>query len=209
MQLKLDYGTRHAGNGGEFNASSADFSPIAMGYAASTISGGGFETFCIETNEFFNPGTTYYYGISQAAINGGASGGNPDPISLGTAWLYLNFAHGTLAGYDYSIGSGCNASAAALQTTIWWLEGEASDPGAGNIFRNDVLALPNYSMDNNGFYRVGVLNLWGDPAHTRVAQDQLVLLPDSGTTALLLGMALVTLFGVHWGINRRRSSCLA
>ena len=29
-------------------------------------------------------------------MNGGVSGGNPDPISRGTAWLYLQFAQGTL-----------------------------------------------------------------------------------------------------------------
>ena len=76
-------------------------------------------------NEHFTPGSTYYYGISQGAINGGISGGNPDPISRGTAWLYLQFATGNLANlanYDYSAGAGGNASAAALQATIWWLE---------------------------------------------------------------------------------------
>ena len=37
-------------------------------------------------------------------MNGGISGGNPDPISRGTAWLYLQFAKGTLAGYNYGLG---------------------------------------------------------------------------------------------------------
>ena len=107
MQLTLDYGSRHSGDGGEFNASSSDFNPAAMGYATQTIYNAGhpntgFETFCVEYNEHFTPGLTYYYGISQGAINGGVSGGNPDLISKGTAWLYLNFAQGTLAGYNYA-----------------------------------------------------------------------------------------------------------
>ena len=101
MQLTLDYGSRHSGDGGEFNASSPDFAPAAMGYAPQTIynagSGTGFETFCVEYNEHFTPGSTLYYGISQGAINGGISGGNPDFISKGTAWLYLQFATGQLA----------------------------------------------------------------------------------------------------------------
>jgi hypothetical protein len=59
MQLSPDYGSRHSGNGGEFNASS----PVTMGYAAATTFNGGFETFCVEMNEFFTPGSTYYYGI--------------------------------------------------------------------------------------------------------------------------------------------------
>ena len=107
MQLTLDYGSRHSGDGGEFNASSSDFDPATMGYATQTIYNAGhpntgFETFCVEYNEHFTPGSTYYYGISQGAVNGGISGGNPDPISKGTAWLYLNFAQGTLAGYNYA-----------------------------------------------------------------------------------------------------------
>ena len=72
----------------------------------------------MEENEYFTPGSTYYYGISQNAVNGGVSGGHPDPISKGTAWLYLNFAQGTLTGYNYSTGALGNAIAAALQTTI-------------------------------------------------------------------------------------------
>jgi hypothetical protein len=194
MQATINYGSRHSGNGGEFNISSADFDPTAMGYASAAISGSGFETFCLETNEFFNPGSTYYYAISEAASNGGVSGGNPDPISLGTAWLYLNFAHGTLAGYDYTVGAGGNASAAALQSTIWWLEGEGANPG--NAFSTLVMTLPNYLDDNNGYYGVGVLNLWGDADHTRVAQDQLILrqVPDGGSTAILLGFGLVGLY---------------
>jgi hypothetical protein len=39
-----------------------------MGYAATKIYNGGFETFCLETNEFFNAGSSYYYAISQGAI---------------------------------------------------------------------------------------------------------------------------------------------
>ncbi len=201
MQLSLNYGSRHSGNGGEFNASSPDFVPVTMGYAAATTFNGGFETFCLETNEFFTPGSTYYYGIGQGAINGGISGGNPDLISKGTAWLYMTFAQGTLAGYDYSTGPGGNASAAALQATIWWLEGEAANPH--NAFSTLVMSLPNYLDDNNGFYGVGVLNLWGDINHTQVAQDQLVLIPDGGSTALLLGLGFLGLFVGRWKLNRR------
>ena len=36
MQLTLDYGSRHSGDGGEFNAKSPDFVPAGMGYAAPT-----------------------------------------------------------------------------------------------------------------------------------------------------------------------------
>ena len=136
MQLTLDYGSRHSGVGGEFNAYSPDFAPLAMGYdPTKTIynagPGAGFETFCMEYNEHFTPGSSYYYGISQGAIDGGVSGGNPDPISRGTAWLYLQFAHRHLR--DTTTPDQMATSAGALQDTIWWLEGErADDPH--NIF---------------------------------------------------------------------------
>ncbi len=198
MQATINYGTRHSGNGGEFNISSADFNPTTMGYAANTISGGGFETFCVEANEYFTPGSAYYYAISQAAVNGGISGGNPDPISLGTAFLYSQFAKGTLGGYDYGTLGGSSASAGSLQATIWWLEGEASDPGTSNIFRDAVLTqfgtVAGAMADSNGAYGVGVLNLWVDHGHTKVAQDQLVLVPEGGSTLILLGFGLVSLY---------------
>jgi len=190
-QVTLNYGSRHSGNGGEFNASSADFAPGTMGYnAAKTIYNGGFETFCLETNEYFNPGSTYNYGISQGAIHGGISGGDPDLISRGTAWLYLQFAHGTLFGYDYHLNASGDASAAALQATIWYLEGEGGT--ANSAFLSLVQShVSNYTADNNGFYGVGALNLWD--ANGNPAQDQLILtrgVPDGGTTVMLLGAAL-------------------
>jgi len=51
----------------------------------------GTFTFCLETSEFFNWNTNYNGTIDSGAINGGVSGGNPDPIENATAWLYLLF----------------------------------------------------------------------------------------------------------------------
>jgi hypothetical protein len=198
--LVLDYGSRHSGSGGEFNASSATLIPMAMGYnsaATATVNGNfGFETFCVEENEYFTPGNTYNYNITQAAISGGIAGGHPDPISKGTAWLYLKFAQKKLSGYDYSTGSGGNASAALLQETIWFLENETTVAPTNPLFLNLAMAVPHYLDNNAGFYRVGVLNL--TELAGGEAQDQLTLLPtlvpDGGTTVILLGLALVGLF---------------
>ena len=198
--VQLNLGNRQSGIGGEFNAVSSDFNPIAMGYAASTTYNGGFETFCIEYSEHFTPGSTYYYGISQGAMNGGVSGGNPDPISRGTAWLYLQFATGHLQDYDYA---NSNASAADLQAAIWFLEEEG---GANpNQFVQLVMTTlgPNYQAANNGYYGVGVLNLWNDSNHMLPAQDQLMLVPDGGSTVMLLGLGLLGLVVGRWKLNRR------
>src|SRR5450432_3774470 len=142
--LILDYGSYHFGQAGEFNACSAALNPKAMGYASLATEnvghGLGFETFDLETKRFFHPGGSYNYTISDAAFHGGIRGGS-DPISLGTAWLYLNFAKGTLTGYDYTNGLGDrNSDAGELQQTIWWLESEVSEPGGSNPFTNLVLA---------------------------------------------------------------------
>ena len=152
-----------------------------------------------------SPARPYYYGISQGTINGGVSGGNPDPISMGTAWaLTLNFAQGTLgriqllylATWQRQRGGPC-------KRRIWWLEGEGANPN--NTFSTLVMSLPNYLDDNNGYYGVGVLNLWSDINHTYMAQDQLILydVPDGGSTAMLLGLGFLGLFVGRWKLNRR------
>jgi hypothetical protein len=214
--LQINLGNRQSGVGGEFNIFSADsaLNPVTLGYSpafatmANVGPGMGFETFCVEDNEVFSPGGTYYYQIGQVADAGGAGGPHPDPLSLGAAWLYLNFAHGTLAGYNYTIGALGNASAADLQNTIWWLEEEAADPGSGNIFRNLVVSqfgsVANARADNNGFFGVGILNLWANPNNTGNAQDQLVLVPDGGTTASLLGVGLLGIFLGYRRVARKR-----
>ena len=216
----MNYGSRHSGNGGEFNAYSADpgFAPAAMGYDPKAIynagPGAGFETFCMEVNEHFSPGSSYYYGISSAAIHGGIPNGS-DPISIGTALLYGLFATGNLPGYDYTGPNSNHTNAAELQATIWWLEGEGNDPMnqfstlITNLFGGSAAAA---MADNNGTYGVGVLNLWADSNHTEFAQDQLILVPgphqfevvpDGGSTAMLLGLGFLGLFVGRWKLNRR------
>ena len=62
---------------------------------------------------------------------------------------------------------------------------------------------PNYQADNNGYYGVGVLNLWNDSNHMLPAQDQLMLVPDGGSTVMLLGLGLLGLVVGRWKLNRR------
>jgi len=158
--------------GGEFNAT--------------TSANGNFVTFCLELNEHvqMNTPSGYYYQINTATTSG------PDPISLATAWLYNQFLNGTLTGYI-----GDNASADLLQNAIWFLEDEG---GANNSYVADALVATGVNGKTtaaNGAYGVKVMNVYQNYDETtgkysgRV-QDQLIRVPDGGTTLALLGMSM-------------------
>lgn len=196
----------YSGNGGEFNLTATDSGPLqglVSDYAPAATYGNGIETFCVEYNEHVSVPGNYYYQVSLAAIRGGQLVN--DPISVGTAWLYSQFAQGSLAGYNYTPGSGRIASAGALQQTIWWLEGERDDPGTSNPFRSAVVSYfggideAKADVSDPDDYEVYVLNL-GTTADGNGGlwpnQDQLVWIkggysvPDGGLTLILLGIAM-------------------
>ena len=161
----------------------------SWGYSSGLSGKMYFQTFCVEYNEEFTPGNTYNVGISQNAMYGGQPMGG-DPISIGTAWLYSQFAAGTLSGYNYVYGGGRqnSASAGALQQAIWWLEGESGGVKTSFVTTAEsALSLNDTTIKNNssGAYGVAVLNLGAAGA----VQDQLVIVPEPTTViagALLL-----------------------
>jgi hypothetical protein len=137
-------------------------------------------TFCLEYNENISLGTDYIVGnVIPQAVNGGVAGGNPDPVSSQTAYLYYLYATGGLAGVA---GAGTADQQVALQNVFWFLEGE-------------IAALPNNSLANmyygiaqqaiaDQYYGVLVVNpvRGGTPA-----QSQLVYVPEPGTMPLFVG----------------------
>jgi len=203
------------GSGGEFRITGADAAGVALVagslpfYGADTAWASGFETFCIEFNEYIALPGTYVAGISGGAVYGGVAGGvdhdlNPltpttDLISKGTAYLYSQFAAGTLSGYTYTPGPDRAASAVLLQQAIWYLEDEVALPGS-NAFLTTVFGMfgtPTAGLvgdlaggaksNSNGAYNVAALNLGGPPS---TKQDQLIMVPDGGLTLTLLGLGL-------------------
>jgi len=70
---------------------------------AGAASGTGIETFCLQKTEYMSFNGTFYYGVSTAARGGSTY--IPDEISVGTAWLYAQFAQGLLSTYRYAPGA--------------------------------------------------------------------------------------------------------
>jgi hypothetical protein len=186
---------------------------------ATTNSGTRFWTFCLESQEYFQSAKRYDAELSAATDT---TAGGPDPISLGTAYLYGLFAQGTLdsalAGFSYaSVTNG----GARLQKMIWWLEGESGgvlDSGLEGLLVTQYGSAVNAKADYSGS-AVKVLNLTqytgnlgnADSLSGTRRQDQLVFfgnpqiiipprqVPDGGTSLLLLSLSLGGLgLGKRW-----------
>lgn len=186
-------GTDSYGNvGGEFNLTHTN-----LGYTPVGLTGSNpIETFCIEKSESIAFGYDYYACLNTEAVHGGLGGGDPDPLSPLTAYLYERFVTGTLAGYVYGVGDGgiARAQAAdALQAVIWYIEEEEAIswiPGDSSLrdqFYQDALLNAGATIGN-----VRVLNLYEDAAGTIAAQDQLVLIPEPASL-MLLALGLISL----------------
>jgi hypothetical protein len=89
-------------------------------------------------NEYFTPGAEMKIdSISKQAVNGGLSGGNPDPLNQNTAWLYRRFRD-----EDFWALTGTTADDVfKLQDAIWMLE----DEKAKDLHNRLIKFLPDHS----------------------------------------------------------------
>ncbi|HTV01345.1 MAG TPA: VPDSG-CTERM sorting domain-containing protein [Luteitalea sp.] len=193
----------YTGNGGEFTVYGFGSSLNVTGYTSASSNIGSmdpsFQTFCLESSEY--AASPSYFKVNSAAVGGGNEAvGGKDPISVGTAWLYTQFATGTLNNYftgDRTVKAG------QLQQAIWWLEGEDGNQdlmtnqfysAAVTFFGSAAAAQADAQA---GYLGVYVLNNYTNAARTEKAQDFLYRVPDGGTTLMLLGAALVGLRGLR------------
>jgi len=210
--LGSPYGAYQTGVGGEFTLTPINptgwLSLSGYGPASKNIGvSGSFQTFCTEGGEYIYPYSSIYNAVVQRnAVSGGVGPGG-DAISVGTGWLYGQFASGNwLSDLSYAYGAGRGTDADLLQKAIWWLEGEEGITyNASNRF---MLAVVNRfgSQDAakaDGGWRFGVYALHLTTANGGAIQDQLYYdgtpVPDGGTTVLLFGLALMAL-----GLTSRR-----
>jgi len=199
-------GGYYSGLGGEFTLSGTDIAGYTAGYdPKARLSSSSIQSFCVETDEHVSPGGTYYFKLSNAAIEGGSGGPSPDPLSKGAAYLYAAFALGILSPYDYTV-PGRDAAAGDLQNAIWYLEQESggSLTAAYTTLLTGMFGSVAAAMQpNNGQFAVKVMNLYNDAGYTSPAQDQLVYTDSTGggvpipPTIYLLGAGLLGLVGLR------------
>jgi len=161
-------------------------------------------TFCLEEFVTINTPAGYSYTIDDRALAGGKDlhdpvGAGPagDPLSKATAWLYEQFAKGTLVDSDgvgsYWTAANHDKNAGILQKAIWTFEDEF-DWSKNNFYYD--LAVAHFGSKDVAFSTytgttVKVLNIWGK--NGKDIQSHLIYVPDSGMTVGLLGLGLLSL----------------
>jgi len=194
------------------NAAGLNYSSLAISQAIGPSTPQyGFATFCVEENVYVYNGATNNYVLSQ---NNGFS---PDgPLTIGSAWLYYQFATGNLS--TYTLGGGGHFSYTSqayddqLQDAIWYLQdGQAMQNGYTST-TDTLLTLAEsvlgsgsptnqtgaFAADPAGQY--AEVMLLTNPSTGAALQDQLILaagggqgvgrVPDGGKTVCLLGLAI-------------------
>ena len=211
--IRVEGGPWQSGAGGEFKITTLSGFAGVTGRASDTLGVGTFQSFCLERNALIATGpggsgqaNVYNFTMNSAAVTGGYGGGNPDPISAATAYLFTQFRDGLLAGYMFS---GSNAqrqgSAEALQIAIWTLEDEyggAGGPAPVNAQASQWVAAAHAAVAGTWGNTVGLVRALNLSQDGNGRQDVLTLIPLPPAA----WMGLAGLVGVTVMKARRRVS---
>jgi hypothetical protein len=119
---------------------------------------GTIYTFCIGSQVDYYSGDTYTYQISdQVQPFATAGSGGLSYISLGTAWLYSQYAKGDIGG-----GTVNGSANDALQQAIWYLQGQSGGQLNSDITTAETTlgkSLAQLEANGNDAYNVYALDL--------------------------------------------------
>ena len=157
------------------------------GYSTGTV----ISSFCVERDEYFNPGSSYY-AVINTATDGSCFFGKSDPLDSRSAYLYTQFISGNPLFQNEQ----------QLQQAIWYIEQESNKSNAYVGLANDAVSSGLWS----GIGNVRILNLYkyydGKCYWGRV-QDQLISISTVPAPGALLLAGIGTVL-VGW--LRRRNS---
>ncbi len=173
------------------------------GQFTATVSGyPSFQTFCIEEDYVFSPGSTYNYTLGLTT-HGAPPITASTVLNLGTAWLYSQFISGAFGGLNLT-----PTQAGQLQAAFWFFQGQGVNPngafsgpgflngGPGDSYYNLAITALGASAFNPSLGAYGVRVIQSTDANGNPAQDWLAVVPrtvpDGGTTAILLGLGLLS-----------------
>jgi hypothetical protein len=134
------------------------------------------------------------------------------PSSTCRAYLYSQFAAGTLAGYDFTNPVQRQTDVGLLQAAIWYLEDETGNPGSNKFIDLVISGSGSFAgfgtfasaQANNGTYGAVVMNLTdldnSDGLGGTYRQDMIAPTPEP-ITLLLMGFGSAIMGG---GIKRLR-----